>query len=84
MSQQEANSRLPKTFGLLVLGAYFLLFTFAAAPVQSPNGQANLNAHQVPWIRLIIPDTVISEWAENSFERIGLWDRSPLLLGSLG
>lgn len=84
MSQQEANSRLPKTFGPLVLGAYFLLFTFAASPVQSQSGQANLNAHQVPWIRLIIPDTVISEWAENSFERIGLWDRSPLLLGSLG
>ncbi|MBA63910.1 MAG: hypothetical protein CMJ76_16265 [Planctomycetaceae bacterium] len=83
MSQQEPKTRLPKTFGLLVLGAYFLLFTFVAAPAQSKTGQVAVNAHQVPWLRLIIPDTVISEWAENSSERVGLLDRVPLLLGSL-
>ncbi len=82
-SEFEKSTRLPKNLGLLTLGVFFLLFTFAAEPTQSDSNSANINAHQVPWLRMIIPDTVVAEWAEHSMDRISIVDRLPLVLGSL-
>ena len=80
---EPLQNRLPKTFGLLVLGVYFLLFLFATTSTKSDVGGGLVHAHHVPFLRLIIPDTVVSEWAENSSDRVGVLDRIPLLLSSL-
>ena len=77
------QNRLPKTFGLLGLGMYFLLFLFATTSTKSDVGGGFVHAHHVPFLRLIIPDTVVSEWAENSSDRVGVLDRIPLLFSSL-
>jgi len=84
MSNQVPNNKtgLPKSFGLLMLGVYFLIFTFAESPRQAETGEVRITAHHVPWIRLIIPDEMVSEWAENSVDRIGVLDRLPLLFGT--
>ncbi|MCH2371176.1 MAG: hypothetical protein MK324_11665 [Pirellulales bacterium] len=83
INPEPLQNRLPKTFGLLILGVYFLLFLFANGSTKSDVGENSIHAHHVPFIRLIIPDTVISEWAEDSSERVGVLDRFPLLLSSL-
>ena len=80
---QENVSKYPKTLGIIALMAYFLLFTFATMPASTPDAQASVNAHQVPWLRMIIPDIVVSEWAEQSWDRVSLVDRLPIFLGSL-
>jgi len=84
MSNQVPNKKigLPKSFGLLMLGVYFLIFTFAESPRQAETGEIGITAHHVPWIRLIIPDEMVSEWAEKSVDRVGVLDRLPLLFGT--
>ena len=81
-NQVPTKTSLPKSFGLLILGIYFLIFTFTASPGQSGSGEVGITAHHVPWIRLIIPDEMVLEWAENSADRIEVLDRVPLLFGT--
>jgi len=50
------------------------------ASVEAPT---TVSAHQVPWLRLIIPDLMVSEWFESDRQRLGILDRLPILFTSL-
>ena len=62
MDQQENVSKYPKTLGIIVSMAYFLLFTFACADSTWCSGIGERSSGS--WLRMIIPDIVVSEWAE--------------------
>ncbi len=86
--------RIPVWVRICAVFAYFMLFSLAeshtpnstpeAAAVDSPavEGQP-VEAHHVPWLRLILPDLMVAEWFESDSNRIGILDRIPILGGAL-
>ena len=87
--------RIPVWVRICAVFAYFLLFSLAeshtpnstpeAAAVDSPavEGGQPVEAHHVPWLRLILPDLMVAEWFESDSNRIGILDRIPILGGAL-